>query len=116
MTDFDDICASSANVVWVAQNNGISSGGVAARITVSNGSFVTHSYSTGNCNLEGISALSDNQTAWVVGMKTIFAAAALPQGAVYFTQDGGLTWQPQTLPDNAQDVSLWKVSFLGARR
>lgn len=114
--DFDDICASSANVVWIAQNNGISSGGVAARITVTNGSFVTNSYTNGNYNLEGISAMSDNQTAWLVGMKTIFAAAALPHGAIYFTHDGGLTWQLQILPDNAQDVNLWKVSFVGARR
>lgn len=115
-TDFDDICASSANVVWVAQNNGISSGGVAARITVTNGNFVTNSYANVNYNLEGISAMSDNRTAWVVGMKTIFAAAALAQGAIYFTRDGGVTWQLQAMPDNAQDVSLWKVSFVGARR
>jgi photosystem II stability/assembly factor-like uncharacterized protein len=49
-------------------------------------------------------------------MKTFFAAAALPLGAIYFTQDGGLTWSPQILPANAQDVYLWKVSFVGARR
>jgi photosystem II stability/assembly factor-like uncharacterized protein len=114
-SDFDDICASGANVVWIAFNNG-NGGGVAARITVTNGSFVTNSYSNGNYNLEGISAMSDNQTAWLVGMKTIFAAAALPQGAIYFTHDGGVTWQLQVMPNNAQDVNLWKVSFVGARR
>ena len=114
--DFDDICASSANVVWIAQNNGISSGGIAARITVTNGRYETNSYTNGNYNLEGISAMGDNQTAWLVGMKTIFADPALPQGAIYFTHDGGVTWQLQTLPDNARDVDFWKVSFVGARR
>jgi len=114
--DFDDICASSANVVWVAQNNGISSGGVAARITVTNGNFETNSYIDGNYNLEGISAMNDNQTAWLVGLKTIFADPLLPHGVIYFTNDGGVTWQLQTLPDNARNVNLWKVSFAGARR
>jgi photosystem II stability/assembly factor-like uncharacterized protein len=114
-TDFDDMCASSANVVWIAENiTGV--GGTAARITATNGSFETNSYRNGNYNLEGISAMRDNQTAWVVGLKTVRAAAALPLGAIYFTHDGGVTWQLQNLPDNAQDVSLWKVSFVGARR
>ena len=113
--DFDDMCASSANVVWIAENM-TTTGGMAARITVTNGSFETNSYTNLNYNLEGISAMSDNQTAWLVGMKTIFAAAALPLGAIYFTSDGGVTWQLQNLPDNAQDVILWKVSFVGARR
>lgn len=114
-SDFDDICASAANVVWIAFNNG-NGGGVAARITVTNGSYVTNSYSDGNYNLEGISAMSDNQTAWLVGLKTVRAAAALPLGAIYVTHDGGVTWQLQNLPANAQDVMLWKVSFAGARR
>lgn len=114
-SDFDDICASGANVVWTAYNN-ISGGGKAARITVTNGSFETNSYTNSNYNMEGISAMSDNQTAWLVGKKTIFADSALPQGAIYFTHDGGVTWQLQILPDNARDVNFWKVSFVGARR
>lgn len=114
--DFDDICASSANVVWVAQNNGLSSGGVAARVTVTDGAFETNSFSDVNYTMEGISALSDNRTAWLVGMKTLFAAAELPRGVIYHTRDGGKTWKQQSVPDNARDVNFWKVSFVGARR
>jgi photosystem II stability/assembly factor-like uncharacterized protein len=116
LTDFDDMCATSANVVWVAQNNGVSSGGIAARITVTDGNFETNSTTFGTYMMEGVSAMSDNETAWIVGLKTIFADAALPHGAIYFTQDGGVTWQAQTVPDNALDVDFWKISFVGARR
>lgn len=114
--DFDDICASSANVVWVAQNNGLTSGGVAARITVTDGAFDSNIFTDVNYMMEGVSALRDNQTAWLVGMKTLFAAPDLPRGVIYHTRDGGVSWKSQTLPDNARDVDFWKVSFVGARR
>jgi photosystem II stability/assembly factor-like uncharacterized protein len=114
-TDFDDVCASSANVIWIAENiAGV--GGTTARIIVNNGSFETNSYSNKDYNMEGISAMSDNLTAWLVGKKTNRAAAALPLGAIFVTHDGGVSWQAQNLPDNALDVNLWKVSFVGARR
>lgn len=114
-SDFDDVCVSSANMVWTVYNN-LSGGGTATRITVTNGSFATNSYTNVNYNMEGISAMSDNQTAWLVGKKAFGAAAALPLGAIFVTHDGGVSWQAQTLPDNALDVNLWKVSFVGARR
>jgi photosystem II stability/assembly factor-like uncharacterized protein len=113
--DFDDICASSASVVWIAQNSG-AGGGLAARITVTNGRFESNFFKDSNYNMEGISARSDDQTAWLVGQKPLFSDAALPQGAIYFTRDGGVTWHQQTLPADALDVELWKVSFVGARR
>jgi hypothetical protein len=69
-----------------------------------------------NYNLEGISAMSDSQTEWLVGKKTRNTAAELPHGAVFVTHDGGVTWQAKNLPDNALDVILWKVSIVGARR
>ncbi len=111
--DFDDICASSANVIWIAQNNGLSSGGVAARITVTNVNFESNLYSNVNYMMEGISAMNDNTTAWLVGFKTMFADPELPHGAIYFTHDGGVTWQLQILPDNARDVDLGKSRLWG---
>jgi len=115
IADLDDICASSTNVLWVAQNRG-SGGGQAARITVTNGNFESNSYINGNYNMEGVSAKDDNQTAWLVGQRSLFGDPTLPHGAIYFTKDGGVTWHLQTLPDNARDVNFWKVSFVGARR
>jgi photosystem II stability/assembly factor-like uncharacterized protein len=113
--DFDDICASSANVVWIAQNNGFSSGGVAARVNVTNGIFSSNLYTDINYMMEGVAAMNDN-IAWLVGFKTFTASSSLPKGVIYFTSDGGLNWQLQTMPANALDVNLWKVSFVGARR
>ena len=112
--DFDDICASSANVVWIAQNSGYG-GGVAKRITVTDGSFSSNEFNDLNYTMEGVSAMNDN-IAWLVGMKTFKASLSLPKGVIYFTIDGGLNWQLQTMPANALDVKLWKVSFVGAKR
>lgn len=66
--------------------------------------------------MEEISAKNDNQTTWLAGFKTRFADPALPLSLIYFTNDGGVTWQLQTLPDNALNVNFWKVSFAGAKR
>jgi photosystem II stability/assembly factor-like uncharacterized protein len=112
--DFDDICASSANVVWIAQNSGFG-GGIAARIIVTDGVFSSNLYTDFNYMMEGVAPMNDN-IAWLVGFKTFEADPSLPKGVIYFTSDGGLNWQLQTMPANALDVNLWKVSFVGARR
>ena len=99
----------------LAQNNGFSSGGVAARIIVTDGVFFSNLYTDINYMLEGVAPINDN-IAWLVGFKTFTASSSLPKGVIYFTNDGGLNWQLQTMPANALDVNLWKVSFVGARR
>jgi photosystem II stability/assembly factor-like uncharacterized protein len=38
----------------------------------------------------------------------------LPKGSILHTSDGGETWGSQRLPVN--DVDIWKLSFVGARR
>ncbi len=113
-SDYDDLCASSANVVWVAQNSG--AGGLVARVTVTDGRFTSNVLTLPHYNMEGISAMADGQIAWAVGQKPLRDQATLPQGVILATNDGGLTWPQQTLPNDALDVQLWKVSFVGARR
>ena len=113
-SDYDDLCASSANVVWIAQNSG--AGGLVARITVTDGHFATNPFHVDHYNMEGISTMGDGLTAWAIGQKPLIDPAPLPQGVVLATQDGGLTWLQQPLPSDALDVQLWKVSFVGARR
>jgi photosystem II stability/assembly factor-like uncharacterized protein len=65
--------------------------------------------------MEGVSPQTDSK-AWAVGFKVGPVTPDLPSGAIFYTEDGGLNWHQQTLPDNARDIALWKVSFVGARR
>ena len=113
--DFDDICASGTSVVWIACNGGGWNGGFTARVTVSNGSFQSNVTNHPPYMMEGISPLTDNK-AWAVGFRMASVPSDLPAGAIFYTEDGGVSWQQQTLPVDAHDVELWKVSFVGARR
>jgi len=113
--DYDDICASSANVVWIAFNGNAIGGGFTARVTITDGNFETIQTNHPPYMMEGVSPMTDNK-AWAVGFKMPAVEPDLPLGAIYFTKDGGATWQSQTLPSDALDVSFWKVSFVGARR
>ncbi len=113
--DFDDIAASSANVVWIAVNGDGWSGGFTARVTVTNGTFDSNIQAHPPYMMEGVSPLTDNH-GWAVGFRMASVQPDLPMAAIYVTEDGGITWQSQTIPANARDVVLWKVSFVGARR
>jgi hypothetical protein len=62
-----------------------------------------------------VSPMTD-EIAWAVGFKMPWLEPDLPLGEIYYTKDGGVTWQSQTLPSDALDVNFWKVSFVGARR
>jgi photosystem II stability/assembly factor-like uncharacterized protein len=113
--DFDDISASSANVVWIAVNGDGESGGFTARVTVTDGNFKPNIHAHAPYMMEGVSPLTDNK-AWAVGYRMSSIQPDLPMGAIYLTEDGGIAWQSQTIPANARDVVLWKVSFAEARR
>ncbi len=113
--DYDDICASSANVIWIAFNGSLTGGGFTARVTVTDGNFQTNQTNHPPYMLEGISPMS-NDIAWAVGQRMASINPDMPMSAIYYTEDGGVTWLSQTMPTNALDVTLWKVSFVGARR
>ena len=62
---------------------------------------------------EGVSAF-DADRAWIVGYRGLSVDPDLPSGSIRHTDDGGESWISQQLPRD--DVALWKVSFVGARR
>ena len=113
--DYDDICASNANVVWIAENGNTFGGGFIARVKVTDGNFESNIAYHPPYKMEGVSPMTD-EIAWAVGFKVPAVEPDLPLGAIYHTKDGGVTWQSQTLPSDALDVNFWKVSFVGARR
>lgn len=114
LADYDDICASDVNTVWAVVNKGFG-GGMAAKVVSTGGEFTATEFNDGNYMFEGITTV-DNNTAWLVGMKSVRAPAELPQGIIYATVNGGKSWRKQSLPENGRDIDFWKISFVGARR
>ena len=112
--DIDDICAPHADMVWAVQNIGGMSGGRIIRVYLSKGSFISDIMDpmSGDYQYEGITCF-DEKNVWVVGFKAFGVDPALPDGVILHTDDG-VQWTSQTLP--VSDVSLWKVSFVGAHR
>jgi len=112
--DIDDICAHGADMVWAAQNGGGTSGGSIIRVRLLNGTVTSDRMDPmgAKYEYEGVSCF-DDKNACVVGFKAFLVDPSLPQGVIVHTADG-TTWTSQTLP--ASDISLWKVSFVAARR
>ncbi|MBN1473006.1 MAG: hypothetical protein JW914_00180 [Syntrophaceae bacterium] len=114
--DYDDICASNAEIIWIACNGNISGGGFTARVKVTGGNFEANIFSNNPYMMEGVSPLSDDM-AWAVGFAyPSFVPDGMPFSGIFFTRNGGVDWISQTMPDDAYDVNLWKVSFVGAKR
>ena len=111
--DFDDMCAVNADLVWAVLNRSGNMPGVIFRVEIEKGQVVKDEWTPQEYQFEGVTAF-DGQTAWVVGYRARNADATLPEGIILHTQDGGGTWTSQTLP--ADDVALWKVSFVGGCR
>ena len=112
--DLDDACAPNADTVWVVQNHSGESGGSIIRVRLENGKVIsdvmdpTHQY-----QYEGVTCF-DEKVAWVVGFKAVGLPPDVPEGVILLTADGGANWKKQPMPAN--DVALWKVSFVGAHR
>jgi photosystem II stability/assembly factor-like uncharacterized protein len=109
--DIDDVCAVSANEAWAVQNT--SGGGYVMRVKIVGNDVTKSDWYFPEYVYEGVSAF-DEQRAWIVGYRGMTAPVELPKGSILYTSDGGETWVPQRLPVN--NVDIWKVSFVGARR
>ena len=116
--DIDDMCAYSADALWFVQYQGSVVPGVIYHVSVEggipdvvefhpvdkNGNVLPYAY-------EGLTCV-DDQTALVVGYTVEFNSSQ--KGIILLTNDGGQTWERHPLP--VDDVSFWKVSFVGAHR
>lgn len=109
--DIDDVCAVGVNEAWAVQNT--SGGGVVMKVEIVDNDVTRSEWYFPEYVYEGVSAF-DERRAWIVGYRAMGVSEELPKGSILNTGDGGETWVPQRLPVN--DVDLWKVSFVGARR
>jgi photosystem II stability/assembly factor-like uncharacterized protein len=114
LNDLDDMCAVSADTVWVVQNHSGESGGTIFHVRLQDGQSVVDSFNpASNYTYEGL-ACADDQEVAVVGFRSVGSDPSLPAGVIVSTKDGGQTWFNQPVPVN--DAHFWKVSFVGARR
>jgi photosystem II stability/assembly factor-like uncharacterized protein len=109
--DIDDVCAVTANVTWAVQNT--SGGGYVMRVKIVGNDVTKSHWYFPYYVYEGVSAF-DEQRAWIGGYRGMSSPVELPKGSILHTSDGGETWVSQRLPVN--DVDIWKLSFVGARR
>jgi photosystem II stability/assembly factor-like uncharacterized protein len=108
--DFDDMCAYSADALWLVQYQ--SYVGNIYHVRLEDGKADTKTFTPDlNYNYEGLTCVND-QAAVVVGYTELPDVSQ--KGIILLTNDGGETWERQPLP--VDDVKFWKVSFVGARR
>ena len=114
MNDFDDICAGGKDWVWAVLNQGGFFPGTIFRVGVAGPAPVVQKFDPGylNYQYEGVTCFDENN-AWVVGHADMNARPELPQAVIVHTNDGH-SWENQLLP--ADNIRLWKVSFVGAKR
>ena len=112
--DLDDICAPNADLVWAVQNVSGESSGRIIRVRLEGGKVISDPMDpTGKYVYEGVTCF-DEKIVWVVGFKAFGVSPDLPDGVILLTADGGANWVNQPIP--VKDVTLWKVSFVGAHR
>lgn len=111
--DIDDMCAYSADKVWLVQFQSALNGyGIIYNARLEDGGISADQFTPDpNYRYEGLTC-ADDQTAWVVGYTD--SPDLLPKGIILATNDGGQSWVRQRLP--VDDAKFWKVSFVGARR
>ena len=112
MNDIDDMCAYSADALWFVQFQGTLTGnGLIYHLRLEDGE-AQEFIPVEEYKYEGLTCVND-QAAMVVGY-TDLPDPPQQRGIILVTNDGGQTWENQPLP--VDDVSLWKVSFVGAYR
>jgi photosystem II stability/assembly factor-like uncharacterized protein len=118
VNDIDDMCAYSADALWLVQFQGSVVPGTIYHVSVEGEDPIVDDFhpvdKNGNVLLYYYGGLAcvDDQTALVVGWTVEFNSSQ--KGIILSTNDGGQTWERQPLP--VDDVKFWKVSFVGARR
>ncbi len=113
--DIDDMCAPTADSVWLVLNLSGGSGGNILRVRLNDpdpAEVLPFNPAPGYL-YEGMTCL-DDQKALVVGLKGVTLDPSLPEGVIVSTTDGGQTWKTHRIP--VDDVAFWKTSFVGARR
>ncbi|WP_415408257.1 hypothetical protein ACLHDG_06815 [Sulfurovum sp. CS9] len=112
--DIDDMCAYGADALWFVQFQASASGaGHIYHLRLEDGEVEIDDFTPDlNYKYEGLTCVND-QVAVVVG-NTSSNDPTLQRGIISATNDGGQTWENQPLP--VDDVYIWKVSFVGARR
>jgi photosystem II stability/assembly factor-like uncharacterized protein len=113
--DIDDMCAYSADALWFVQFQGSPEAtGYIFHVSLEDGEPVKEYFQPiPEYKYEGLTCVND-QTAVVVGYTYLSPDPPLQKGIILVTNDGGKNWEIQPTP--VDDVSFWKVSFVGARR
>ena len=111
--DIDDMCAYSADALWFVQFQGTHVGGTIYHLYPEDEKVEIKQFNPFPPYLyEGLTCVND-QSAVVVGYTNAIEPPG-QRGIILVTNDGGETWENQPLP--VDDVTLWKVSFVGAHR
>ncbi len=110
--DIDDMCGYSADALWFVQyQSGYIQTGNIYHFNLEDEKAEQFT-PVDQYKYEGLTCLND-QTAIVVGYTDVVDPPQ-QRGLIIVTNDGGKTWENQPLP--VDDVSLWKVSFVGLQR
>lgn len=111
--DIDDMCAPTADSVWLVLNKSGNSGGI-FHVQLRDGEQPEiHEFNPAqNYVYEGLTC-TDDQSVLVVGYRALPDDSA-PNGVIVSTNDGGQNWVKHHVA--VDDVDFWKTSFVGARR
>jgi photosystem II stability/assembly factor-like uncharacterized protein len=111
--DLDDMCAAGPDTLWAVENQ--NTAGTIYHVLVLDGgnAFVAGFDPVNGYLYEGMTC-ADDQTVLVVGFAGPTTDPSLPRGLIVSTTDAGQSWRQHSGP--LDNVSLWKASFVGARR